>query len=78
MRVKITLISKGGGSFIHFVTTKTAHPNNITVVIKTSKFICNTVAATGGGLAIEVSSYLHQCSIASNRLLIENCSFDSK
>ena len=57
------------------VTTKT-YPHNVTVVIKTSTFVLN-IADTGGGLAIGMSSDLHQYSVTSNRLLIENCLFDS-
>ena len=69
--------NKGGGVFIHFVTTKTIHAHDITVVINTSNFICNTADDAGGGLAIDILSDLHQFCIASNRLLIENCLFAS-
>ena len=50
-------LSKGGGAFIHFVTTQTTYPHNITVVIITSNFIFNT--AIGGGLAIDIMSDIH-------------------
>ena len=70
-------LSKGGGVFLHFITTNTKLPFNITVVIKTSIFIFNTADdGVGGGFAIDVFSII-QSAIASNRLLIENCLFNN-
>ena len=65
---------KGGGVFLHFITTNTKYPFNITIVITTSIFVSNTAQLAGGGLAIDVFSNL-QSAVASNRLLIENCLF---
>ena len=68
----------GGGVFIHFLNTKINCPFDVTVVIKMSNFIFNTANSAAGDLAIHVMSDLHINSFASNRLLIENCLFNSK
>ena len=67
----------GGGAFILFLNTKIKCPFNITVVIKMSNFISNTANNAACDLAFYVMSDLHNNSFASNRLLIENCLFDS-
>ena len=68
--------ASGGGILIDFAASQIDYPFNNTVEINHGKFISNT-AQLGGGLAVDVVYDAYGCVNAGNKLLIENCNFES-
>ena len=68
--------ASGGGISIDFASNEVDFPFNNTVEILNGRFLSNT-AQLGGGIAVDVVYDTYGCVNAGNKLLIENCSFDS-
>ena len=68
--------TSGGGISIDFAASQIDYPFDNTVKISNGRFLSNT-AQLGGGIAVDVVYDGYGCVNASNKLLIENCSFDN-
>ena len=68
--------ASGGGISIDFASSEVDFPFNNTVEMLNSRFLSNT-AQLGGGIAVDVVYDAYGCVNASNKLLIETCSFDN-
>ena len=68
--------ASGGGIFIGFPATGTNGLFGNVVTINSSRIISNE-ADIGGGISVNLVHKAHECSTESNKLVIENSSFDS-
>ena len=68
--------ASGGGIFIGFATTGTNRLFGNAVAINSSRIISNE-ADIGGGISVNLVHNARECSTDSNKLLIENSTFDS-
>ena len=68
--------ASGGGIFIGFVATGTNGLFGNVVTINSSSIISNE-ADIGGGISVNLVHNAHECSTDSNKLVIENSTFDS-
>ena len=68
--------ASGGGIFIGFAATGTNGLFGNVVTINSSSIISNE-ADIGGGISINLVHNAHECSTDSNKLVIENSTFDS-
>ena len=68
--------ASGGGIFIGFTATGTNHLFGNVVAINSSRIISNE-ADIGGGISVNLVHNTRECSTDSNKLLIENSTFDS-
>ena len=68
--------ANGGGVFIGFAAIGTNNPFDNVVAISNSSFVSNE-ADVGGGISVNLVYNTHMCSTTSNKLFIENCTFDS-
>ena len=68
--------ASGGGIFIGFAATGTNGLFGNVVTINSSSIISNE-ADIGGGISVNVVHNAHECSTDSNKLVIENSTFDS-
>ena len=68
--------ASGGGIFIGFAATGTNGLFGNVVTINSSSVISNE-ADIGGGISVNLVNNAHECSTDSNKLVIENSTFDS-
>ena len=68
--------ASGGGIFIGFAATGTTRLFGNVVAINSSRIISNE-ADIGGGISVSLVHNARECSTDSNKLLIENSTFDS-
>ena len=68
--------ASGGGIFIGFAATGTNRLFGNAVAINSSRIISNE-ADIGGGISVHLEHNARECSTDSNKLLIENSTFDS-
>ena len=68
--------ASGGGIFIGFAATGTNGLFGNVVTINSSRIISNE-ADIGGGISVNLVHNVHECSTDSNKLVIENSTFDN-
>ena len=74
--IETTSSASGGGIFIGFAATGTNRLFGNAVAINSSRIISNE-ADIGGGISVNLVHNARECSTDSNKLLIENITFDS-
>ena len=74
--IKMASSASGGGIFIGFAATRTNRLFGNVVAISSSRIISNE-ADIGGGISVNLVHNARECSTDSNKLLIENSTFDS-
>ena len=74
--IEMASSASGGGIFIGFVDIGTNRLFNNAVAINSSRIISNE-ADIGGGISVNLVHNARECSTDSNKLLIENSTFDS-
>ena len=75
--IETASFASGGGIFIGFAATGTNCLFGNVVALNSSRIISNEADTAGGGISINLVYNARECSTDSNKLLIENSTFDS-